>query len=126
MLFHPPGCWDAGLKFGSEWELLVESYCYSDPHNVDFEIPGPEGKVGNQISLNHVILSPVPSCMHTFSDSHAAITVICIPLQSIALFCDGLGYGNLCGLANDPAIWPEDVRPEDYDMLDTVGQENCR
>ena len=61
--------------------------------------------------------------MHTLPGSHAARSPC---MQGIALFCDGLGYGNLCGLANDPAIWPEDVRPEDYDMLDTVGQENCR
>lgn len=41
MLFHPAGCWDAGQRFGSEWEMLVESYCYSDPENRDFEILRP-------------------------------------------------------------------------------------
>ena len=47
----------------------------------------------------------------------------------MALYSNGIGYGNLTGLANDPVIWPEAARDHelynDYERVGPVGQANC-
>jgi hypothetical protein len=53
MLKTPPDCWDSEKHGPAKWEMLVESYCYSDPDKEDFSVPSRDaqrtqaaGKVG--------------------------------------------------------------------------------
>ncbi|GAX77884.1 hypothetical protein CEUSTIGMA_g5326.t1 [Chlamydomonas eustigma] len=92
LVTEPPACW--GSRLSSEWEMLVESYCFADPEN-GYEVP-----------------AEVPKAKVKGSKQKVGATK-----KMIGIFCNSVGYGNLCGLANDPKLNP--IPPDDH----TIAQE---